>query len=100
MTVDASNVVITTTYTDPANGDTVVADAAGAEKSRTPGTPEAKARLNLVGKANNALAANSTYLAIGSPTNAQVAAQVALLTKECNALIRLLLSKLDSTSDT
>jgi len=55
---------------------------------------------SLQGKAQAALAANSTFQAIASPTNAQVLAQVQLLTKECNALIRLALNLLDTTSDT
>lgn len=48
-------------------------------------------------RAGAAIAANITYLAIASPTNAQVAAQVRLLTRECTALIRLALSLTDST---
>ena len=46
----------------------------------------------LVAKANAALAANATYLAVATPSNAQVVAQVDRLTRECSALIRLLLA--------
>lgn len=43
-------------------------------------------------RAKAAIAANNTYLAIGAPSNAQVSAQVAQLTKECTGLIKLLAS--------
>ena len=46
----------------------------------------------IVSKANAALAANATFLGLASPTNPQVLAQVQLLTREVNALIRLFLS--------
>ena len=51
-------------------------------------------------KAQTALAANSTFLAITSPSNTQTLAQVRTLTRECNAIIRLLIDQLDSTVDT
>ncbi len=59
-------------------------------------------RTTLKAKAVTALAANATYLAIVSPTNAQVVAQVRALTKEVNALIRLAdgFALLRDTSDT
>lgn len=51
-------------------------------------------------KAQQALNTNATFQAIASPTNAQIAAQVQVLTKENNGIIRLLLGALDSTTGT
>jgi len=51
-------------------------------------------------RAGQALTANATFLALASPSNAQVLAQVQTLTRECSALIRLLLGQLDSTANT
>ena len=50
---------------------------------------EKDAAAALLVKASNAIAANVTYLAIASPTNAQVATQVRALTRQTNALMRL-----------
>jgi hypothetical protein len=51
-------------------------------------------------RAQTALAANETYLAIASPSNAQNAAQIKLLTRECQGLIRLAIKALDSLNGT
>ncbi len=54
----------------------------------------------LTARAQAALAANATFQALAAPTAAQTLAQVQLLTKECNALIRLATRLFDSTSGT
>lgn len=57
-------------------------------------------RTSLKSKADTALTSNATYLALASPTTAQNTAQIKALTKQNNAIIRLLIEKLDSTSGT
>lgn len=61
-------------------------------------TPGFVVRSTLAGKARAALAANATFLALASPTNAQVVAQVQRLTRENNALIRLVVAALEDAS--
>jgi len=51
-------------------------------------------------RAATALAANDAFLALAAPTNAQVLAQTKILTKECTAIIKLLLNRLDSVDGT
>ncbi len=68
-----------------------------------PGTPARIAQDNreaIAAQARAALKANATYLAIASPTQAQVIAQVERLTRECSALIRLVIDDLSTTADT
>lgn len=61
--------------------------------------PEAN-RATLRERTKQALAANATFLALASPTNAQTLAQVRALTRECTALISLLLNHVDDISGT
>lgn len=62
--------------------------------------PEDQNRVTLTERAAQALNANATFLGVASPTNAQVVAQVQRLTRECSALIRLLVGALDDISGT
>jgi len=54
----------------------------------------------LLTKAANAIANNVTFLAIPSPTNAQVLAQVNALTLQVDALIRVVANQLSSQNGT
>ena len=54
----------------------------------------------IVAKAAQAIAANVAFLAIPAPTPAQTLAQVQLLTRECQAIIRVLIGQYDSTDGT
>lgn len=54
---------------------------------------------DLAVKVRQAIDANSAFLAIGSPTNAQVLAQTRVLTRECTALIRLMARTIDGLDD-
>lgn len=60
------------------------------------GNTQASNRSTLTDRATTALTTNVAFLGLASPTNAQTLAQVQTLTKECSALIRLLLNQLDS----
>jgi len=65
-----------------------------------PGAEPCAKQEQQVTKAQQALANNATFQAIASPSNAQNAAQVQALTKQCNGIIRLLLGLLDTTAGT
>jgi hypothetical protein len=77
----------------------VLPDGAGGfrhiEDSELPGTMD-----TLLDRLQQAFAANSTYLGVGSPTAAQTTGQVQRLTREMNAVLRLLLGAYDSATDT
>lgn len=64
--------------------------------ARTEASLEQANESSLHQKAAAALSANATFLALSSPTNAQNAAQVKALTRQCNALIRLAIRDLSS----
>jgi hypothetical protein len=51
-------------------------------------------------KGQAAITANLNYLAIPAPTQTQAVAQVAVLTRQVNAVMRILLGLLDSTDGT
>ena len=53
----------------------------------------------LIQRAGTALANNTTYLAIPSPTAAQAITQTQALTRQVNALIRMLLAQVDTITD-
>ena len=61
---------------------------------------QATNRAALVAKATTALDANATYLARTAPTTAQNTAQIKALTRQVNALIKLTVNDLDSTTGT
>lgn len=50
-------------------------------------------------KARNAIVANDTFLALGSPSNAQILAQVQRVTRECTGIIRALGRSVDEMRD-
>jgi hypothetical protein len=64
-----------------------------------PATPMANQQ-TLQQRAQNALVNNATYLAITNPTTNQAVAQVAALTRQMDAVIRVLLSQYDTTVGT
>ena len=98
MTIDASNVTITTTAEE--GTDLVTRDGAGNIVATVPLPTERVNAKSLAAKIDTALTNNATFLALASPTNAQTLAQVRALTRQMNALARLVAGKLDTTDGT
>jgi hypothetical protein len=66
-------------------------------------TPESNLEKNqreLITKASAAITVNNTYVARAAPTTAQNTAQIKALSRECTAIIKLLLKQLDDTTGT
>lgn len=78
----------------------VEADALKAGFAYPPPDPVVVNRQTLEERAVAALDVNNTYLARETPTNAQNLAQIRALTRECTALIRLVVGHLDDTEGT
>lgn len=91
------------TVTDVIDGDVVVTvDGVEVDRRRLNDAEIAaythdRNRSTIESQAEAALAANRTYLALSSPTNAQNLAQIRALTRQTQGLIRLLLGQLDGT---
>lgn len=66
----------------------------------SPAAVAEKNRRDLLSKAASALDVNAAYLARTAPTTAQNTAQIKALTREVNALIRLMVKALDTTTGT
>lgn len=66
-----------------------------AERDQVEAAREAN-RATLEQRATQALMTNATFLALASPSNSDVIAQVRALTRECSAVIRLHLRRLES----
>lgn len=105
MSINTASATVTTTEVDPATGEVVVTEHAPTSPApvrveRRPLPPRDANAETLRTRLRQALAANATYLALGTPTNAQNLAQIRALTRECSALIRSALAELDDITGT
>ena len=94
LVADATEVVVAV------EGAPLTAPALAAAVAAHVPLPRASNRDALRQRAAAALDGNAAYLASASPTNAQVAAQVRLLTREATGIIRLLLDRVESIEGT
>lgn len=100
LVVDCSTGTATVKPLTPAEDSRYQADQSAVAASAADQATKTGNRDTLQTRAQSALAANATFLAITAPTAAEVRTQTIALTKECSALIRLLLNQLDSTAGT
>lgn len=98
MAVQSTVVVDTPEFTDFREVDASIGYE-GFRREWKPGSVAYNAE-QLRAKAAQALTANAAFLALASPTNAQVVTQVQRLTRECNALLRDFIGALNDVSDT
>lgn len=94
VTVTATDGSGTTTRTITYSNNTVSIEEV------TNGTTGQANKAILISKARAAITANLVYSATLTPTVAQAVQQVGFLTKECTALIKLLIGALEDTSGT
>lgn len=76
-----------------------IADITSGSAAQSAKTSEAN-RAAVLAKAQAALTANATFLALASPTNAQTLAQVQRLSRQMDGVLRVLSNLLDDVSDT
>ncbi len=88
-----------TTLADNAEYTVVRNDDGSVTLTNKAGSPGANLA-TLQAQAVQAIADNITYIAIASPSNAQVAAQVKALTRQVDAIIRVVLGQVSSTTGT
>lgn len=89
------------TLADGTTVETMTDSAGNSQTITTPGAGTAAAnQQNITAKAQAALVNNVTFLAIGSPTQAQAITQVQALTRQVDALIRMVLNQFDATTGT
>lgn len=95
--VDAQTGEVTERAFTPQEAAQRAIDAAEAQARQAVEATRTGKRGALESRAATALAGNRTYLALATPTTAQMRAQVAALTRQNTAVIRLLLNQLDGT---
>lgn len=76
------------------------ADQAAASTRAAAAAAEAANYQTAASRCRAAITSNDTYLAVATPTTAQLTSQVTRLTRQCNGLSRMLLTMLGDVSDT
>lgn len=100
-TADPSTTTVNLFFTDPApTAQQVAALQALALTDPQPANAPWRIGAALATNAQTALANNVTYLGLATPTTGQAVAQVAALTRQIDALARIVLGLLDTTQGT